>query len=321
MATHAEVKPVEQRFLLTPAMTAGSIYRKYEKATRKVWDPKEYDYAQDRADFERMTEEQRFGVLAITVRIEAGEQAVTDEILPMLAAAHALGRFDWVMYLSTFVLEEARHSEFFNIWHRDVCGIETPAEKTAYWPPREHTVDPTGQFHTGEPVYEGIPRYGRALMDAVATGEQAVIEQAFIRFSTLYNTWVEGVLTMPTYEIVLDTTTAWDVLPTLRLGFRSILADEGRHITFGTEACRILMSEHPEYEALVHEVVDEYCGNAVGMLEYQRNVPGLDLAKYQTQKVRHYRNRCREMGVIPDQRLIDAILDPSLDFIVGVQAG
>ena len=90
----------------------------------------------------------------------------------MLAAAHELGRFDWVMFLSTFMQEEARHSEFFNIWHRDVCGVSTPAREGAYWPLREHTVDPTGRFRTGEPVYEGIPKYGEALMDAVRSGDR-----------------------------------------------------------------------------------------------------------------------------------------------------
>jgi ribonucleoside-diphosphate reductase beta chain len=321
MATFAELKPVEQRFLLTPELMAGSIYRKYEKATRKFWDPKDFDYGPDRADWERMTGAQRAGVLTITVRIEAGEEAVTDELLPMLAAAHELGRFDWVMFLSSFMLEEARHSEFFNIWHREVCGITTPEQKAAHWPLREHTKDPAGRFRTGEPVYEGIPKYGDALMEAVRSGDHRAIEQGFVRFAPLYNMWVEGVLTMPTYEIVLDTCGMWGVLATLCQGFRGILADEGRHITFGTEACRILISESPEYEALAHEIVDEYCGNAVGMLEYQRNVPGLDLQKYQTQKIRHYRNRCREMRIVPNQELIDAIADPSIDFVVGVQAG
>ena len=113
----------------------------------------------------------------------------------------------------------------------------------------------------------------------------------------------------------------WDVLPTLRLGFKSILGDEGRHITFGTEASRILIEKNPAYEALAHEVIDEYRANAVGMLEYQRNVPGLDLDKYQRQKVRHYLNRCREMGIAPDQTLVDQILDPEIDFVVGVEAG
>jgi ribonucleoside-diphosphate reductase beta chain len=313
--------PVTSRFLLTPEMMAGGIYRKYEKATRKFWDPKTFDYEADARDWELMSGEQRAGILTITVRIEAGEEAVTDELLPMLAAAHELGRFDWVMFLSTFMLEEARHSEFFNIWHRDVAGVATPAEKAAHWPLREHTMDPLGRFQVGEPVYEGIPKYGDTLMAAVRSRDRRAIEEAFVRFSTLYNTWVEGVLTMPTYEIVMDTTSAWDVLATLRQGFRGILADEGRHITFGTEACRILIGEHPEYEALVHEIIDEYRGNAVGMLEYQRNVPGLQLDKYQRQKVRHYRNRCREMGIAPDETLVEQILDPSIDFVTGVQAG
>ncbi len=320
MATTAE-SPAEARFLLTPELMAGPIYRKYEKATRKFWDPKDFDYSQDAADWQRMTQEQRDGILTITVRIEAGEEAVTDELLPMLSASHELGRFDWVMFLSTFMLDEARHSEFFNIWHREVCGVTTPAEKAAHWPLREHTVDPSGRFHVGEPVYEGIPKYGDALMAAVQTKRRDAIEQGFVRFSTLYNAWVEGVLTMPTYEIVMDTTGAWGVLPTLQQGFKGILADEGRHITFGTESCRILIEEHPEYESLVHEIIEEYRGNAVGMLEYQRNVPGLDLDKYQRQKVRHYRNRCREMGVAADESLVDQILDPSIDFVTGVQAG
>ncbi len=77
---------------------------------------------------------------------------------------------------------------------------------------------------------------------------------------------------MPSYEIVIDTTNLWDVLPALRQGFRNILGDEGRHITFGTQACKILIEKNPAYEALAHEVIDEYRANAVGMLEYQRKV-------------------------------------------------
>lgn len=321
LKTFAAERPLESRLRLTRALREGSIYRKYEKATRKVWDPKQLDFEQDRADWQRLSEAQRDGILTITVRFEGGEQEVTDELVPMLAAAHALGRFDWVMFLSTFLLEEARHSEFFALWHERVAGLVEPEEKARHWPLREHTVDPTGRFAVGEPVYEGLPRYGRKLMDAVRSGDEGPIESAFVEFATLYSAWIEGVLTMPSYEIVIDTTEAWDALPTLRLGFRSVLADEGRHITFGTEACRILIEKNRDYEGLVHGVIDEYKGNAVGMLEYQRNVPGLDLDKYQRQKVRHYRNRCREMGITADETLVQQILDPTIDFVVGVEAG
>ena len=126
---------------------------------------------------------------------------------------------------------------------------------------------------------------------------------------------------MPSYEIVIDTCNGWGKFETLKQGFRMILMDEGRHITFGTEACRILIAKDPSYEELVHEVFDEYRGNLVGLVEYQKAVPGLDLSKYQTMKVRHYRNRCREMRITPDETLIEQILDPTIDFVVGVEAG
>ena len=272
MATATE-NSAQPRFLLTPELMAGAIYRKYEKATRKFWDPKELDYERDRADWEHMTDAQREGLITITVRIEAGEQAVTDELLPMLAAAHELGRFDWVMFLSTFMQEEARHSEFFNIWHRDVCGVTTPAEKAAYWPLREHTMTRPVASAPASPSTRASRSTARRSWPPCGRRPGA-IEEGFIRFSTIYNVWIEGVLTMPTYEIVLDTCTAWDVLATLLAGFRGILADEGRHITFGTEACRILIAEHPEYEALVHEIVDEYCGNAVACSSTSGRYPG-----------------------------------------------
>ena len=123
MATFAEIRPIESRLRFTREMMAGPIYRKYEKATRKVWDPKELDYTQEAEDWKRLSDSQHEGILTVTVRFEGGEQEVTDELLPMIAAAHALGRFDWVMFLSTFMVEEARHSEFFGLWHDRVAGI------------------------------------------------------------------------------------------------------------------------------------------------------------------------------------------------------
>jgi ribonucleoside-diphosphate reductase beta chain len=317
----SEHDDIASRFHFTRELVEGSIYRKYEKAIRGVWNAKDLDYAQDAADWGRIDDVKRRGLLGVTVRFLAGEQAVTSELVPMLAAAQALGRYDWTMFLSTFLMEEAKHSEFFMLWHDQVVGVLEPDEVAAHFLQRSATVDPTGRFVVKDLLHEGLPRYGGMLMEAVMGGEQAEIEAAFVRFAAAYNGFAEGVLTMPSYEIVIDTTLLWDAFPTLREGFRRILADEGRHITFGTAACRILIERQPAYEELVHEVFDEYRGNLVGLVEYQKAVPGLDLGKYQTMKVRHYRNRCREMGITPDETLIEQILDPDIDFVVGVEAG
>ncbi len=310
-----------EKFHFTREMMRGEVYRKYEKAINSVWNPRELEYAQDVEDWTGLAVEQQGSLLGITVRFFAGEQRVTDELLPMLSAAHALGRYDWTMFLSTFLMEEAKHSEFLALWHERVAGLLEPGEVAPYFLERTKTVDPTGRFEVKEVLHEGLPRYGRELMEAVRSGDLASVEASFVRFAALYNAFAEGVLTMPSYEILIDAIELWHVFPALREGFRRILADEGRHITFGTAAIRLLVGQHPEYEDLVHATFDEFRGNLVGLVEYQRAVPDLDLEKYQRQKVRHYRNRCREMGVTPDETLVEQILDPEIDFVVGVEAG
>ena len=215
----------------------------------------------------------------------------------MVAAAHRLRRFDWTMYLATFMVEEAKHAEFFMLWHHRVAGMLEPDELARHFLARSKTVDPTGRFEIRDIMHTGLPDYGDALAAACAGGSEEDVERAFVRFSTAYNALAEGVLTMPSYEIVIDTCDQWGAFPALKQGFRRILADEGRHITFGTAACRLLIDKDPSYEEAVHEVFDEYRGNVVGLVEYQKAVPGLDVQKYQQMKVRHYRSRCREMGV------------------------
>jgi ribonucleoside-diphosphate reductase beta chain len=324
MATtdHQHLDPsVVGKFHFTRELIEGPVYRKYQKAIRKFWSVEDLDFTQDALDWGAIDDEQKRGLLGVTVRFLAGEQNVTNELVPMLAAAQALRRFDWTVYLGTFLMEEAKHAEFFMRWHKEVVGVLEPEEVAQHFLVRGKTIDPSGRFEVRDVLHEALPYYGRRLLETTLEGTEAEIERAFVAFSAAYNAFVEGVLTMPSYEIVIDTTTSWNAFPTLRQGFRLILMDEGRHITFGTYACRLLIEKDPSYEDVVHRVFDAYRGNIVGLVEYQKAVPGLDLDKYQQMKVRHYKNRCREMGVTPDETLIEQILDPSIDFVVGVEAG
>jgi ribonucleoside-diphosphate reductase beta chain len=324
MATtdHQHLDPsVVGKFHFTREMIEGPVYRKYQKAIRKFWSVEDLDFTQDALDWGAIDDDQRRGLLGVTVRFLAGEQNVTNELVPMLAAAQALRRFDWTVYLSTFLMEEAKHAEFFMRWHKEVVGVLEPEEVAQHFLVRGKTIDPSGRFEVRDVLHEALPYYGRRLLESTLEATEAEIERAFVAFSAAYNAFVEGVLTMPSYEIVIDTTSSWNAFPTLRQGFRLILMDEGRHITFGTYACKLLIEKDPSYEDEVHRVFDAYRGNIVGLVEYQKAVPGLDLTKYQTMKVRHYRNRCREMGITPDETLIEQILDPTIDFVVGVEAG
>jgi ribonucleoside-diphosphate reductase beta chain len=211
---------VVRKFHFTREMVEGPIYRKYEKAIRKVWSVEDLDFTRDAQDWERIDETQRRGLLGVTVRFLAGEQNVTDELVPMLAAAHALRRFDWTMFLSTFLMEEAKHAEFFMRWHERVVGVVEPEEVARHFLVRGKTIDPSGRFEVRDVLHEALPYYGQELMEASMGGTEAEIERAFVAFSAAYNSFVEGVLTMPSYEIVIDTTDSWNAFPTLKQGFR-----------------------------------------------------------------------------------------------------
>lgn len=305
-------------------MEESRTWRLYKTAMDRnsIWYPREIDYTQDREEWEELSDEQKVKLLKITTKFFAGEQTVAEEIAPFINAAQELGRFDWVAHLSMFLMEEVKHAEFFAEWYEQVYGSVEPEEVLPYFGERDETVDPAGRFEITDVLHDALPESMDELMAATLEGDEERIKPALVRSATIYNAHAEGVLSRPSYEIVVDTCKAWgDKLPALQEGFRQIMKDEGRHIVGGSLIVRELIEENPEYEEIFHDVFDKHRGVLVGLVGYQKSVDDLDLGKYQKQKVRFYRNRCKEVGVEPDQELIDQILDPDIDFTVGVTAG
>lgn len=195
---------VENHFHFTQEMMEGDIYRKYEKAIKRIWNPRDWDYSQDAEDWKELPESNRNALLGITIRFFAGEQIVAKDVVPMFMAARALGRYDWIMFLGTFAMEEAKHAEFLAHWHDKVVGILEPNEVAPYFLVREKTVDPTGRFEVKEVAHDGLPEHAAALEEARYQRDEYEIKRHFVRYLTLYCRFVEGVLSMPSYEIVVE---------------------------------------------------------------------------------------------------------------------
>ena len=203
----------------TRDMVKGPVYRKYKFAINRVWNVDDLDFSQDVEDWERIDDGQREGLLGVTVRFLAGEQAVTDELVPMIAASHALGRFDWVTYLSTFLMEEAKHAEFFMRWHERGRRRARARGGCRHFLVRGQTVDPSGRFEVRDVLHEASRSTGASCSRPRWKATPTRTERAFVRFSRRYNAFVEGVLTMPSYEIVIDTTKLWDAFPACARAF------------------------------------------------------------------------------------------------------
>jgi ribonucleoside-diphosphate reductase beta chain len=293
------------------------VYKLYEQAIDNLWNPRQIDCSQDIEDWEELDERRKDILRKIMTNFFVGEQAVAEEISPLLYAADGLNRFDWIAHFSTFLMEEVKHSEFCAQWHQKVPGIINREEIIPHLGLEEQTVDPTGTYEPTWAMSVALPKVMEELMQVrMDASNRTELERAFVRSVTMYNILTEGIAAQPSYQIIIDTCKQWNAFPALQEGFRNIKADEGRHIQGGALIINELISRNPEYEEIVHEVLDEYRSNIVGFISYQHANDELDMSKYQELKVRSYKQRCKEMGIEPDQSLVDEILDPKLNFAI-----
>ena len=88
----------------------------------KFWNPADIDFSRDRADWEGLTELEREWATRLCAQFIAGEEAVTQDIQPFMAAMRAEGRLGDEMYLTQFAFEEAKHTQVFRLW-LDAVGV------------------------------------------------------------------------------------------------------------------------------------------------------------------------------------------------------
>src|SRR5713226_7578341 len=88
--------------------------RLYHKAKKLgIWDPRDIDLTLDREDWVRMTDQSKERLLRLILGFQVGEEAVTLDLLPLIMTIAREGRLEEEMFLTTFLWEEAKHTEFF----------------------------------------------------------------------------------------------------------------------------------------------------------------------------------------------------------------
>src|SRR5262249_6931936 len=91
--------------------------RLWQKAKRLgVWDPAEIDFERDREHWAGFSPPEREFLLRTLALFQAGEEAVTLDLLPLIETVAGEGRIEEEMYLTSFLWEEAKHVEFFRRW-------------------------------------------------------------------------------------------------------------------------------------------------------------------------------------------------------------
>jgi ribonucleoside-diphosphate reductase beta chain len=246
--------------------------RLYHKAKKLgTWDPRDIDLTQDRQDWLSIPDQYKERLLPLILGFQAGEEAVTLDLLPLIMTMAREGRLEEEMFLTTFLWEEAKHTEFF----RRVL---------------DEAIQESGDLHrfrgtNEEEVSNNRDLFGEELpqqMGLLLTDPSPVNQ---VRASVLYNMIIEGVLAETGYQSFFKVLTATNSMPGLKQGLRLIQRDESRHIAYGVFLISRLVAADKSLWPVVEDRMNELFGRVAS--DQERNgAPEFlrDYAKQQFQK-------------------------------------
>ncbi len=201
------------------------VMRLWHKAKQLgVWDPRAIDFTQDRRDWQKLAPLEQDLVLRLTSQFQAGEEAVTLDLLPLIGVIAAEGRLEEEMYLTSFLWEEAKHVEAFRRFLDEVACDDTDLS-------HYHTASYRHVF------YEALPESMSRLRVDPSPEAQADA-------SVTYNLVVEGVLAETGYHAYYEVLRRNGIMPGMQTVVDHLKRDESRHLAYGVFLLSRLVAEH-----------------------------------------------------------------------------
>ncbi len=219
----------------------------FEKSKRiGVWNPSELDFSQDKKDWQSLNDIERDAILQLTSLFAGGEEAVTLDLLPLIHTIARDGRVEEEIYLTAFLWEEAKHTDFFARFVTEVAGVDTDLSHYQ-------------QENYRALFYEALPK----AMEALETDPSLT---ALARASTTYNLVVEGIVAETGYHAYFLALDKQGILPATRRGVLHVKQDEARHIAYGIYLLARLMSEDPSLWDVVQDTMNELLPVVMGLI-------------------------------------------------------
>jgi ribonucleoside-diphosphate reductase beta chain len=251
--------------------------RLFEKAKQfGVWNPGEIDLRQDARDWQTLSLDEREILLHLTSLFQAGEEAVTLDLLPLLASVAREGRLEDEMYLTTFLWEEAKHIDFFDRSLREVMGA--PGDLTRF-----HSTSYRQLF------YQALPEAMARLWNDSSAAAQ-------IRAAVTYNMVAEGVLAETGYHAYYTVLQRNGLMPGQLEGITHVKQDESRHIAYGLHLIARLIAADDNLWQVAEDQMNELLPTALAIVgdvfECYDPVPfGLEIADFTDYAVGQFEKR------------------------------
>jgi ribonucleoside-diphosphate reductase beta chain len=220
--------------------------RLFQKAKKLgTWDPFDIDLTKDKSDWPTLDELHQENVLSLSTLFQAGEEAVTLDLLPLVMRVSQNGWLEDEIYLTSFLWEEAKHTEFFRRWFSDVPQVHDDMHERLG--PNYRRI-----------FFEELP----ANMDRLLTDDSP---EALVNALVTYNMVVEGTLAETGYWSYSRMLERGRYLPGLAQGIRLIQRDESRHIRFGIYMLQRLVNANPALWDTIQAKMFELLPIAIGL--------------------------------------------------------
>jgi hypothetical protein len=207
-----------------PPIERDRLYRLWEEGG---WSAKALDFSQDIVDWrEKLSEDQRRAIRWSYASFLDGEESVTVTLAPFVQAAP---RPEDKIFLATQIADEARHHVFFDRWLREVAGIGHDLASTLHETQPDLTWGYTQVFTELDHLSDLLRRRPHEL---------PLLAQGL----ALYHLVIEGMLAHTGQHFFREFGTNERVFPGFQDGIAHVQRDESRHIAFGIQLLRELVT-------------------------------------------------------------------------------
>lgn len=205
------------------------LYRRWEQ---QQWAVGDLDFTPDRQVWLQASELEREATLWGRRLFFNGEERVTATLAPFVWAAP---RPEIEIFLSTQMVDEARHTVFFDRWWREVVGTDAADMASLL-----ERVRPQVSEGYDTLFYDRLPSVARRL--ATAPGDR----DAFVEGVTVYHLVIEGTLALTGQRFELEALRQEGYTHLgFYQGFTAVARDESRHVNFGIKVLQEAVREDP----------------------------------------------------------------------------
>jgi ribonucleoside-diphosphate reductase beta chain len=206
------------------------LYRRWES---QQWAVKDIDFSLDRQDWVEATDIDRKATLWSHRLFFNGEERVTSTLAPFVWAAPTP---EIEVFLSTQMVDEARHTVFFEKWWREV-----PQSDARNMSELMKEIRPEANEGYNTLFYERLPSTAQRLASNPRDFD------AFVEGVTLYHIVIEATIALTGQRFELEAMREQGLTDRgFYRGFTAVARDESRHVSFGIKLLQDAVRENPE---------------------------------------------------------------------------